>query len=324
MNPTQDSDDVLFADLQEWKDSGRIFTFDQRNSGSDGSSGGDGDELPIFFQHEDRHGGLAPPLLRIHGFPTASWDFRDLWPELTARFNVVAHDLVGLGLSAKPKQPITQFLQADVIEALLKHLGIEEAHILAHDLGDTVAQELLARQLDGVSPIRWLSCTFLNGGLFPESHKPRFIQKVLLSPLGPLVARLMPEFRFRRSLSAVFGPDTQPSDAFLKDAWHLLIVNGGRAALPRVIQYMKERRAHRERWIRPLLENVVPMRLIDGALDPVSGRHLADRYAELVPDADVVMLDHLGHYPHVEEPDAVLRPFLEFIEPLTGLSTEPD
>lgn len=35
--------------------------------------------------------------------------------------------------------------QATIHELLLQHLGITKVHILAHDLGDTVALELLAR-----------------------------------------------------------------------------------------------------------------------------------------------------------------------------------
>ena len=266
--------------------------------------------MPIFYQRQ----GDGPTLLSLHGFPTSSWDFRDLWPELIKRFDVIAHDFVGMGYSAKPARPLTLALQADVVEGLLQHLGVDSCHILAHDLGDTLAQELLARSMDGTCNVQWLSCVFLNGGLFPESHQPRLIQKLLLSPLGPLVARLTSQSRFHRSLSAVFGPDTQPSKQFLDDAWMLLTRDGGRAMLPRLIRYMHERKVHRRRWVEPLIQNVVPMRLIDGALDPVSGRHLAERYAELVPEADVVMLDHLGHYPHVEEPGAVLGPFLDFME----------
>lgn len=35
--------------------------------------------------------------------------------------------------------------QADIVEALLSHLRIKDVHIIAHDYGDTVAQELIAR-----------------------------------------------------------------------------------------------------------------------------------------------------------------------------------
>jgi pimeloyl-ACP methyl ester carboxylesterase len=62
-------------------------------------------------------------------------------------------------------------------------------------------------------------------------------------------------------------------------------------------------------------ETSVPMRFIDGPCDPNSGRHMAERYAELVPDAEVVLLgDDIGHWPQVEDPDGVLAHFLEFVE----------
>lgn len=267
-------------------------------------------DLDVFY----RRAGSGPSLVCLHGFPTSSIDFEPLWADLTSRFDVVAHDLIGLGWSAKPRRPLPVALQADVTLGLCEALGVTEAHLLAHDLGDTVAQELLARVMDGDRRVRWRSCTLLNGGLFPETHRPRLIQRLLISPLGGLVAQLTSERRFRWSFSAVFGPDTQPSEAFLKDAWQLAVRDGGRAALPRLIRYMAERRTHRERWVRPLVERVVPTRVIDGALDPISGRHMVERYRELVPEPDTVLLEHVGHYPHVEDPPAVLAPFLEHVE----------
>jgi pimeloyl-ACP methyl ester carboxylesterase len=285
-----------------WRQAGHTLTLPE--------DAGDAAGLELFYHRA----GSGVPLVFLHGFPTASWDLRDLWDELVARYDVVAHDLIGLGFSAKPRRPLSVALQADAAEALYRHLGIEEALLFAHDLGDTVAQELLARQLEGRSAVRFRCCAFLNGGLFPEAHHPRLIQRLLASPVGPLLARLTPEWRFRASLTAVFGPDTPPSDDFLQGAWHLLVRDGGRAMLPRLLRYMEERRRFRERWTRPLLEGGIPLRLIDGALDPVSGRHLAERYREVVPGADVVMLDHVGHYPHVEDPGAVLGPLLEFLE----------
>ena len=56
----------------------------------------------------------------------------------------------------------------------------------------------------------------------------------------------------------------------------------------------------------------MPRRLICGAVDPVSGRHLAERYRELVPDPDVVVLDDVGHYPQLEVPDRVVDEYEAF------------
>jgi len=258
----------------------------------------------------------------LHGFPTSSWDFEPLWPALTKRSRAIAFDLIGLGRASKPARPLPVSLQADVAEHVLVSRGVTEAHLLAHDLGNTVGQELLARQAEGSAKVKWRSTVFLNGGLFPESHQPRLIQKLLISPLGPLVAKLSTERTFRRNMARVFGPNTPPSESFLSQSWQLLVADGGKAALPRLIRYMAERKTHRERWVRPLTDEIVPMRLIDGSLDPVSGRHLAERYETLVPHADVVHLPDLGHYPHVERPEAVQAPLLDFLEAQGAFSAD--
>jgi len=71
----------------------------------------------------------------------------------------------------------------------------------------------------------------------------------------------------------------------------LIESDGGRQALVRLINYMEQRRRNRPRWVGALVDSTVPRRLICGAVDPVSGRHLAERYRELVPYPDVVVLE---------------------------------
>lgn len=264
-----------------------------------------------IFVRRDGHGA---PLFCLHGFPTTSWDFEPVWASLTAQFDCLAPDLIGLGRSSKPRAPISVKDQADVIEALALYFKIEKAHLFAHDLGDTVSQELLARQQEGRSKLQWQSCVFLNGGLFPETHRPRFIQTLLASPLGPLIAKLSSKRTFRRNMTRIFSVEHPPSDEFIDSSWDLLIENKGRQMLPRLIRYMNERRVERPRWIKALTDSDIPLRLINGIQDPVSGLHAAERYQELVPKPDVILLKHAGHYPHIEQPKEVLKAFFEFHE----------
>jgi pimeloyl-ACP methyl ester carboxylesterase len=44
----------------------------------------------------------------------------------------------------------------------------------------------------------------------------------------------------------------------------------------------------------------VPLRVIDGEIDPISGAHMVERYQQLVPHADTVLLANIGHYPQIE------------------------
>lgn len=266
---------------------------------------------PIFV----REGGYpaAPALLLIHGFPTASWDWSELWPSLVARYRVLTLDLLGFGWSAKPAGHRYSLVeQADLCAAWLRARGVHEYHVLAHDYGVSVAQELLARHHAGPDGPALRSIAFLNGGLFPETHRPRPAQRLLLSPLGPLVARLTTKASLARNLRAVFGPDTPPLDLHIDGFWTLLQANDGPRAVPGLIRYIPERRVHRARWVAAMQASPVPLTLIDGAADPVSGAHLVARYRELIPTPDVTVLDRIGHYPQLEAPEAVLSAYQDF------------
>lgn len=255
----------------------------------------------------------ADVLLLIHGFPTASWDWTRLWPDLAARWRVLTLDMIGFGFSAKPlRYPYAIADQADLFEHWLRERKVRRYHVLAHDYGDTVAQELLARQPEAGERPRMQSLCLLNGGLFPEAHSPLPIQKLLASPLGPLLARLVSRRGFESSLRRIFGPDTPPSPQELEGFWQLVNASRGRRALPRLIRYMAERRAHRARWVGALQQAAIPLTLIDGMADPISGAQLVRRYRELIPAPDVTELQRIGHYPQVEAPAAVLDAYFGF------------
>lgn len=303
----------MHAELEDWRAAGRYFDY----LGFD-----------IFYRVDGPPPGEAPVLLAIHGYPFNSWDWSLIWPTLTERFTVIAPDMIGLGFSAKPTA--YQYSvpdHADMHEALLEHLNVERCHVLAHDLGDSVGQELLARTEFGQhsygSP-QYQSITWLNGGLFNEAYTPRTMQKLMsATPLGDLMGPLQGSRLSRRmvepTINEMFGPNTKPS-RHLMDRFHeILEYNDGKRVLHKVGRFLADRYTHRNRWVRAMRETAVPMRLIDGPVDPNSGAHMARRYAEVVPDADVVMLaDDIGHWPQLEAPREVLRHFLAHVDRLSA------
>ncbi len=256
--------------------------------------------------------GTGPVLLLLHGFPTSSADWAPLWPQLTAHFRCYAIDFLGFGLSAKPKRHhYSIFDQADRVEALLRAEGVERYHILAHDIGDTVAQELLARQLDGSGHGVIDRVCLLNGGLFPETHRALLTQKLLASPLGPLLARLMRRDVFIERLQAACCH--QLPDEAVSDMWALLRHNDGHLRMPQLIGYMAERLQQRARWVGALQHSRCPIRVVAGADDPISGAHMIARYRELIAQPDAFVLPKLGHYPQVERPEQVWAVISSFL-----------
>lgn len=268
----------------------------------------------VFVRSE----GHGPVLLFVHGFPTSSWDWHDIWDSFAKDHRVIALDMLGFGFSDKPvdfKYSLQQ--QADVIEYVLARLGVHDVKVLSHDYGDSVAQELLARYEDrvrtGWGGLRITSLCFLNGGLFPETHRPLWAQKVLASPIGALVSRLAGKRMFVSNLKSTLGAKDKLQATDFDGLWNLVVAGGGRQVMPRLIGYIQERRTFRDRWVRAMQTTRVPLGLVVGEADPISGGHMAERYRELVPNPRVAVLPGIGHYPQMEAPEVVSARAREFL-----------
>lgn len=298
----------MHKQIEDWRSKGEFFDFHNHS---------------IFYRYQTNTTTPdAPTLLLIHGFPTASWDWYKIWEQLSQDYSVITFDLIGFGLSAKPQNnQYSIFQQADITLALLKKLGIKQVDILAHDYGDTVAQELLARHLEKSINLDIQSLVFLNGGLFHELHKPLLIQKLLKGPLGFILGRLTSKSRFKASMQNIFGQATQPSQEEIEVLWELIDHNAGRGVIHKLSRYQDERVTHARRWQNAMRETTIPLRLINGVVDPISGQHLVDHYRKVIPNPDAIELTDIGHYPQIEAPDAVLKHYLEFRDKIKTLNT---
>lgn len=280
--------------LEDWQQGGKWFSYDGH---------------AIFSRME----GQGEALALIHGYPTASWDWSRLWPLLTRQYQVMTLDMLGFGFSDKPahhRYCIDD--QADLQQGWLEGLGLKDVHLLVHDYGCSVAQELLAREQEGRLGFSIASVCFLNGALFPEVHRPLLVQRLLIGPFGGLVSRGMSRRTFDVQFRRLFGGHHWPSQTELDDFWSLLTYNNGRGILHRLIRFMEERRCHRHRWVGALVKADKPMRVIYGKTDPISGVAMARRFQELVPNADTCCLPRVGHYPHYEAPELVFEAYQRF------------
>ena len=297
-----------FPVVHSWAKQGNYFNFDG---------------YPIFYYDSivrDPSAMLKPTLLLLHGYPTSSIDWVHMRDELEQRFHIIAPDYIGYGLSAKPVS--FRYLissQVDMIEQIMKSLEVNQFHIMAHDVGDTVAQEFLARQVDDRQYIIQ-STVFLNGGLFPETHRPFFMMKMLKTPIiGAIIQFIIPRSLFGSAINRVFGPSTKLTKQQLDETTNLLFYNAPYNLLQQLQCYINERVTYRDRWVnainkvQTLAKNPIPIRLINGPCDPISGKHMVDRYRKLITNPDTCLLDaNIGHYPNIEDPKNTLKYFFDF------------
>ena len=235
---------------------------------------------------------------------------------LCARRRVLAFDFLGFGDSDKPAEhDYSIHEQADLCERLWERSRVEATALVAHDYGVSVAQELLARAREGRLRVRLERVVFLNGGLYPELHRPQPAQVALLDPVtGPQIAGLVTEEVFARSLEPTFAPQHAPSPADLAAAWQAVSRRGGAAIGHRLIRYIRDRERHRDRWVAALEESSLPRAFVWGMLDPVSGAHMIARVAERLPDAERLELAAVGHWPQLEAPDRVAARLAELLD----------
>ena len=257
--------------------------------------------------------GTGRPLLMVHGFPTAAWDWAPIWEQMGKKHSLIAADMIGFGLSDKPRSGYSIHRQADMQAALLEHLGVTEFDALVHDYGVSVGQELIARQDEGTGAAGLGRIIFLNGGIFPDQHRARLIQKLGISPLGFLVSKMLNRKGFGKSFSAVFGPDTKPSTKELDDFWSLITEQNGNSIFHKLLHYIGDRREHEQRWVSVLKKVQSRIGLINGARDPVSGEHAFNRWVDFLPEANAYLLPEIGHYPQVEAPNIVAPITLEWL-----------
>ncbi len=254
----------------------------------------------------------------LHGFPTSSYDWRQALQRFGRGRRVVLLDFPGYGLSEKPDDFSYSLLeQAEVVELVLDSLGVERAHLLAHDMGTSVAAELLARRERGLLSFDARSLLLTNGSVYPELAVLTPSQKILRTPMAPLFTKLSSERVFRWQMRKILG--VQVEERELSEMWAQMQYRDGRRLLPRLIGYVDERYRFWNRWIGALRRLALPVQLLWGPLDPVAVPAIAERLLREVPGAELERLDGLGHYPMLEDPErfgAAVSRWLARVAPL--------
>jgi len=276
---------VLPDGVRQWQDGGRLVS---TGSGS------------VFVRSAS---GRGPTVLLLHGFPSSSYDFRGVVERLGDRAWLTL-DFLGFGLSDKPRPHRYSLLeQADIVQAVVADAGVGPMVLLAHDMGTSVATELLARDLSGALPFELQRAVLTNGSVIIERASLRPSQKILRGPLGPVFSRLTNERGFMRGFARLFSAQHPLSADEAEAQWALLAREDGQRILHLLCAYLNERVRFAPRWHGAVRDWPKPLGFLWATGDPVATTEVLAGLRELRPAGEVIELPGIGHYPQIEVPD---------------------
>ncbi|WP_158888287.1 alpha/beta fold hydrolase [Amycolatopsis anabasis] len=254
---------------------------------------------PIFVRTT---GGAGRRIVFLHGYPSSGYDFRHVVEHFPGTPTLVL-DFLGFGLSAKPRRHrYSLFEQADLVEEVVALHETGPVAVVAHDMGTSVATELMARDLRGELGFELEHVVLSNGSVLLDRATLRPIQQVLRGPLGPVAARLSNRPMFVREFSRLFSPDHPLGREEAAAQWALIANEGGNRIMHLLAGYLGERVTHAPRWHGAVRDWPKPLGLLWGLRDPVATVDVLAGLRELRPSAGVVELPELGHYPQIEDP----------------------
>lgn len=218
---------------------------------------------------------------------------------LASDIGYTIHDHLGFGLSSKPrKHKYSLIEQAKIALELWQVLGIESAHVVAHDYGTSLATELIALKQDGFEPVQLQSVVLSNGSILIEQAHLRRIQKLLRNRYtGPITAYLANFQTFRQNLHQV--TTTRISGRDMRVLWSLLVSDNGKMRIPAISKYLDERHTYRDRWVGAFRDTSLPITLLWGKEDPIANEPMVLSLQEERTACDIHWLP-CGHYPMLE------------------------
>ncbi|MFK8011906.1 MAG: alpha/beta fold hydrolase [Marinicellaceae bacterium] len=245
-------------------------------------------------------------LLILHGYPTCSYDYYKALPFLTEKFRVIIHDHLGFGYSDKPKDFSYSLLeQAQFAIKLWNKLGIEQAYLLAHDYGTSVATEILALENEGkLTSIKFNSVTLCNGSVHIELAQLRLIQKLLLNKYtGPIIGRLSNKNTLKRNLKNIYFNKEKIDQHEIDSIWQMMVHNDGKKIIHKTTQYIKQRYIYWDRWIGAIKSTDLRLNILWAKNDPIAVLKIAELLYQESKNSYLKTLDNLGHIPMLEDPE---------------------
>ncbi|HEX3425700.1 MAG TPA: alpha/beta hydrolase [Acidimicrobiales bacterium] len=244
----------------------------------------------------------------VHGNPGSSEDWRDLVGLAGVFTRAIALDMPGFGKADKPRSGYSYTVTGygEHLGAALDQLGIKRVHLVLHDFGGPWGLAWAAASPDQLASVVLIDTGVLRG------YRWHYLAKIWRSPIGGdlfMAGASRPAF----GLLLRHGNHGGLPKAFVDRMWEDFD-RGTRRAVLRLYRATSDVASASERLHAALAPLQVPGLVIWGANDPYIASVFAGRQAETFAVDDVVVLPGSGHWPFVDNPEAVAGATIPFLQ----------
>lgn len=257
--------------------------------------------------HDTRPGTKSDAVVFVHGNPGPMDDFESLIPAAAELGRVVALDLPGFGRADRPK--VFAFNVAGYAQHLagvLDQIGVERAHLVLHDFGGGFGLQYAASH-----PTRVASLTLINTGVL-QGYSWHKYAKIWQAPLlGELFQLLASAKVLKRALdqdNPVPLPQAYVDRVFGYADW------AHKRTVLNLYRATRDPEQHFARFGDRLRRLDVPVCVLWGEGDPYLPVRYAEQQRETFPNAEVHVLKGLGHWPFIDDPQAVRAHLIPFLQ----------
>jgi len=236
-----------------------------------------------------RQAGHGEALVLLHGFLCDSRCWKHQLAGLSDQFRVVAWDAPGAGSSADPPESFMTADYAHCLAAFLDAIGVERPHVLGLSWGGILAQEFYRLYPDRPRSLV-LAGTYAGWrGSLPEEVWTARLAGCLADSAGPpesLGAKFVPT-----AFTAAASDELRAEFSAIVSEFH-----------PLGFRLMALSCAEKD--TRDLLLRIaVPTLVLWGDDDRRSPMHVAEQFADAIPNAEFAIIANAGHLSNMEQPD---------------------
>ena len=256
--------------------------------------------------------GRGDVVLFVHGTPTWSFEFRHVIKALAATHRCIAPDHLGFGLSDRPfGANYSPEAHARRLAEFVKGLDLARFTLVVHDYGGPIGLPLA---LSMPSPVEKL--VLINTWMWPFDDDADMMRKGKLA--GGTLGRFLYKYAnasLRLLMPSAYGHRRKLTSAIHRQYLEVFRERGARVdVLHALARALIASRDHYARLLA-LADRLkgLPTLIIWGMKDSAFQPHQLARWQSLLPAAEVRRLADAGHWPHEEEPAAVIDAMTKFL-----------